>query len=181
MPTQGGSDLSLCDQLPDRQAPWKLAKDPADRTALEQTLASLVRQLARQAVYLWPFMPNKSEELWRSLGAPGLPGERRFSQLERLDPTGWKVVKGPPLFPKADLVPSGETARQKIESRAKKRAARERRVVVFGSCHCFVVMAITPPRLCVPNFVVASHARYRRIIEISAAGIELSVLIGPNS
>ena len=84
----------------------KLAKDPAQRAELEATLASLVRQLARQAVYLWPFMPAKSEELWNSLGAPGSPGARRFSDLERLDPTGWKVEKGPSLFPRAEPAPA---------------------------------------------------------------------------
>jgi methionyl-tRNA synthetase len=47
-------------------------------------------------------MPEKSEELWNSLGAPGSPGDTRFKVLERLDPTGWKVEKGPPLFPKKD-------------------------------------------------------------------------------
>ena len=86
----------------DRQAPWKLAKDPADRRALETTLASLIRQLARQAVYLWPFMPGKAEELWKSIGAPGSPATARFDDLHRLDPTGWKVMKGPSLFPKAE-------------------------------------------------------------------------------
>jgi methionyl-tRNA synthetase len=94
--------VARANEYVDRQAPWKLAKDPADRAVLESTLASLVRQLARQAVYLWPFMPNKSEELWKSLGAPGSPGEMPFSALERLDPTGWKVAKGASLFPKAE-------------------------------------------------------------------------------
>ena len=86
----------------DRQAPWKLAKDPASRGALEATLASLIRQLARQAVYLWPFMPGKSEELWRSLGAPESPSAIGFSRLRDLDPTGWKVWKGASLFPKKE-------------------------------------------------------------------------------
>jgi methionyl-tRNA synthetase len=86
----------------DRQAPWKLAKDPASRAELESTLATLVRQLARQAVYLWPFMPGKSEELWRSLGAPESPGVVRFSGLKKLDPSGWQVLKSGPLFPKKD-------------------------------------------------------------------------------
>jgi methionyl-tRNA synthetase len=87
----------------DRQAPWKLAKDPANRAALESTLATLVRQLARQAVYLSPFMPGKSEELWRSLGAPKSPGALGFSGLKALDPSGWKVLKGASLFPKKDV------------------------------------------------------------------------------
>jgi len=50
-------------------------------------------------------MPGKSEELWKSLGAPGSAGEMRFKGLGRLDPTGWKVEKGPSLFPKKDSPP----------------------------------------------------------------------------
>jgi methionyl-tRNA synthetase len=94
--------INRANEFVDHQAPWKLAKDPASRAELESTLATLVRQLVRQAFYLWPFMPNKAEELWKSLGAPGSPGEMRFSGLDRVDPTGWKVAKGPSLFPKAE-------------------------------------------------------------------------------
>jgi methionyl-tRNA synthetase len=94
--------IARANEYVDRQAPWKLAKDPANRGQLEKVLASLVRQLARQAVYLWPFMPAKSEELWRSLGGEGSPTETRFSGLQRIDPTGWKIHKGPSLFPKEE-------------------------------------------------------------------------------
>ena len=90
----------------DRQAPWKLAKDPANRAALESTLATLVRQLARQAFYLFPFIPGKSEELWKALGAPGSVSAMRFDRLAKLDPTGWKVTKGASLFPKAESAPA---------------------------------------------------------------------------
>jgi methionyl-tRNA synthetase len=87
----------------DRQAPWKLAKDPASRAELESTLATLIRQLTRQAVYLWPFTPGKSEELWKSLGAPGSPGTLGFSRLKELNPSGWRVVKSSSLFPKKEV------------------------------------------------------------------------------
>jgi len=100
--------IARANEYVDRQAPWKLAKEPASRAALESTLATLVRQLARQAVYLWPFMPNKAEELWKSLGAPGSPGAMRFNRLDKLDPTGWKVEKGPSLFPKTETSPAQE-------------------------------------------------------------------------
>ena len=95
--------VARANEYVDRQAPWKLAKDPASRVALESTLASLMRQLVRQAVYLWPFMPGKAEELWKSLGAPGSPGHLRFGKVAQLDPTGWKVEKGQSLFPKREL------------------------------------------------------------------------------
>jgi methionyl-tRNA synthetase len=84
----------------DRQAPWKLAKDPAQRAELETTLASLIRQLARQAVLVAPFMPNKSQELWTQLGAPGVIADQRFEHLATLDASGWRVKKGDSLFPK---------------------------------------------------------------------------------
>jgi methionyl-tRNA synthetase len=84
----------------DRQAPWKLARDPAQRAELETTLASLIRQLARQAVLVTPFMPNKAQELWAQLGAPGIVADQRFDALAALEATGWRVEKGDSLFPK---------------------------------------------------------------------------------
>ena len=69
---------------------------------LESTLATLMRQLARQAVYLFPFMPRKAEELWQSLGASEDIASMTFKRVEALDPTGWRVKKGTPLFPKRE-------------------------------------------------------------------------------
>ncbi len=82
--------------------PWSLAKREADegRHALDEVLASLVRQLARQAVMLAPFMPVKAQALWLQLGAPGTVQEQRFDALASLDPSGWRVKKGEALFPK---------------------------------------------------------------------------------
>ena len=90
----------------DRQAPWKLAKDPAQRGELETTLSTLMRQLARHAVYLFPFMPRKASELWQSLGAPDRLDAMTFKRAESLDATGWRVKKGPPLFPKRESAPA---------------------------------------------------------------------------
>jgi methionyl-tRNA synthetase len=84
----------------DRQAPWKLAKDPANDSELDRTLASLARELVRQAICLAPFMPSKCEELWSMLGAPGSVHDQRFDSLESINPAGWRVAKGQPLFPK---------------------------------------------------------------------------------
>jgi methionyl-tRNA synthetase len=82
--------------------PWTLAKgdDEGSRAALDAVLSSLVRQLARQTVMLAPFMPEKSEAIWSQLGGPGSVLEQRFATLADLDPAGWTVRKGEPLFPK---------------------------------------------------------------------------------
>jgi methionyl-tRNA synthetase len=80
--------------------PWALAKKSESCAQLEHVLASLGRQLARLAVLASPFMPTKSQELWESLGGPGEVSAQRLAALERLDPAGWRVTKGPALFPR---------------------------------------------------------------------------------
>jgi methionyl-tRNA synthetase len=82
--------------------PWALAKSAETRTALETTLGTLVRSLARQAVMLFPFVPTKAQDLWTQLGAPGTVREQRFASLSQLDAAGWRVRKGASLFPKSD-------------------------------------------------------------------------------
>jgi methionyl-tRNA synthetase len=84
----------------DQQAPWKLAKDPELAKQLDTALGTLVRQLARQCVHLAPFLPERSETLWRNLGGPGSVHSQRFGDVGALDPTGWRVTRGDPLFPK---------------------------------------------------------------------------------
>ena len=85
----------------DQQAPWKLAKDPARRAELEETLATLIYVIASVARCISPFMPERAAELWAQLGAPGradAPG----SLSDRIEVRGWRVKKGEPLFPKAE-------------------------------------------------------------------------------
>ncbi len=82
------------------QAPWKLAKDPALATALDETLATLARKLAIQTVLLAPYMPRKAQSLWEQLGGPGIVSDQRFASLDSLDPSGWTMTKGAPLFPR---------------------------------------------------------------------------------
>jgi methionyl-tRNA synthetase len=82
--------------------PWALAKraDDEGRASLDAVLASLVRRLARLAVHLAPFMPEKAQALWGQLGGPGEVEAQRFASLDALDPTGWRVRKSEGLFPR---------------------------------------------------------------------------------
>lgn len=81
-------------------APWAVAKDEARRDELAIIMASLIRRIARQTLLLAPFMPNKTQQVWAQLGAPGRVTDQRFEALEDMDVTGWKVQKGEPLFPR---------------------------------------------------------------------------------
>ena len=85
--------------------PWTLAKSPDSRAALETTMGTLVRSLARQCVMLFPFVPEKTQALWEQLGAPARLADQRFTGLAALDSSGWKVRKGEPLFPRASASP----------------------------------------------------------------------------
>ena len=92
--------IARANEFVDRQAPWKLAADETQAEELDRTLGSLARQLVRQCVHLAPFTPGKAEDLWARLGGPGSVHEQRFELLSSIDPAGWRVTKGAPLFPK---------------------------------------------------------------------------------
>jgi methionyl-tRNA synthetase len=55
----------------EEQAPWQLARDPADADKLDQTLASLIEGLRTVNVMLEPFMPETTTKLRDALGSPG--------------------------------------------------------------------------------------------------------------
>lgn len=97
---QAWSCVQRGNEYVDRRAPWKQAKDPAQAGDLDETLGALARQLARLAVLVHPVMPGKAAELWTQLGGPDTVDRQRFAGLAALDPAGWRVAKGAPLFPK---------------------------------------------------------------------------------
>jgi methionyl-tRNA synthetase len=92
--------LAAGNEFVTRVAPWRLARDPEHRAALDESLWWLVRVLARQAVLLSPILPAKADELWKTLGGPGSVHEQQLGTLGRLDPGGWHVAAGRLLFPR---------------------------------------------------------------------------------
>ena len=97
-----GRTVDRANQLIQDAKPWVLAKDEAQRPELERVLATLARQLARQAVYLAPVMPGKAEALWRMLGGPGTAAGTTLAAADALDCSGWTVSKGEGLFPRPE-------------------------------------------------------------------------------
>jgi methionyl-tRNA synthetase len=61
----------------ERVKPWAVAKDTERHTELATALAALLETLRLVAIWAWPAIPEKSEELWSLLALPGKPGEQR--------------------------------------------------------------------------------------------------------
>jgi len=89
------------------QAPWVLAKDPADAARLATVLYTVCESLRAIAVLHHAVMPKATESIWEQLGAePGLGPlaaqdvlqAARWGQL----PVGSRVVKGANLFPRLE-------------------------------------------------------------------------------
>ncbi len=81
----------------EERQPWQLAKDPEQRPALEQTLATMHEGLRALSVLLHPYIPESVETLVAALGAPELGFE-----AASFAPTASSVTveKLAPLFPK---------------------------------------------------------------------------------
>jgi methionyl-tRNA synthetase len=89
----------------EEQAPWQLAKDPTRAQELDRVLATLAEGLRVVSVLLHPYLPDSTERLLATLGAPDLSlagagfGEGSVRQVQPLEP----------LFPKKDASPRPET------------------------------------------------------------------------
>jgi len=88
--------------------PFTLAKDPANLPLIAEILYGCAEAIRIAAVLLSPAMPQKMGELLRRMGQEAPDGKGRFSRpLEELCKwgglkPGTKIVKGEPLFPRAD-------------------------------------------------------------------------------
>lgn len=86
-------------------APWNLAKDPEKSGELAQVIYNALEAIRIIALYMFPFMPNTSAEVFSRLGLPA-PGDitdiesaASWGQL----PAGNKVTVGDALFPRLDV------------------------------------------------------------------------------
>jgi len=89
------------------QTPWVLAKDPANRVALDAVLYNTAESIRALAVLLHPVMPATTETLWRSLGADvtlGPIGQQTIGKVAQWGqlPPGSQVTKGAVLFPRLE-------------------------------------------------------------------------------
>jgi methionyl-tRNA synthetase len=95
--------IARSDKLISDAKPWELAKDGAQREALNAVLYRAAESLRWLAVLLYPFMPESSRALWRQLGETGDPEQHDPTQLQwgGLLP-GTQTGEVAPLFPRLD-------------------------------------------------------------------------------
>ena len=88
--------------------PWILAKDPNNKTVLEEVLYNTAESLRALAVLLNPLMPDTCEILWQSLGAQSTLGDLGAQTISSVAkwgqlPMGAVVTKTPVLFPRLEV------------------------------------------------------------------------------
>ena len=89
------------------QAPWVLAKDPANDARLHTVLNTICESLRGIAVLYYPLMPKAMESLWSQLGADtaiGSIADQRVADIGTWGqlPAGTVVTKGESLFPRLE-------------------------------------------------------------------------------
>ena len=84
-------------------APWTLARERRE-AELDSALGSLGRCLSRLAVLVSPFMPEKAEAVWQSLGRSGTAAGANWESVANPVPEGGVVSRPPILFPKPESV-----------------------------------------------------------------------------
>jgi methionyl-tRNA synthetase len=96
--------VSLLNKYVDAEAPWRLAKD--NKVRLPTVLYNLWNGVRIATLLLHPFMPQKTQEIWKAIGI-GTPIGTAPMDRERgfyYDAEGLSTIdKIPPLFPRIDF------------------------------------------------------------------------------
>lgn len=88
----------------DETSPWVLAKDEANKERLNTVLYNLAESIRIISVLIKPFMESTTLKIWTQLGIDEGQGTDWDSAFKfGLIPTGIKVRKGDPLFPRLDI------------------------------------------------------------------------------
>lgn len=80
----------------DETAPWVLAKDDNSKDRLENVIYNLLEAIRVSAVYLYPFMPNTSDEIFRQLNITDKSDCYNSKNI-------YSTIKPEPLFKRIDV------------------------------------------------------------------------------
>jgi methionyl-tRNA synthetase len=93
--------VTRANQYVDQTAPFKLAKDPAQSTRLDEVLYNLAEVCRILAMLLWPFLPSTATRIYLQLGLEGAPDKFEAAAWGRLT-AGHRIGSPAPLFPRKD-------------------------------------------------------------------------------
>jgi len=93
--------VTRANQYVDHTAPFKLAKDPAKATRLDEVLYNLAEVCRILAVLLWPFLPETASKIYQQLGLSGAPDKFSAASWGGLK-AGHAIGTPSALFPKKE-------------------------------------------------------------------------------
>ncbi|MBU0571067.1 MAG: methionine--tRNA ligase [Candidatus Omnitrophica bacterium] len=93
--------VGMANKYIEKSAPWKYSKE-GNSPAVKTIIADLLEVLRIVAIFVFPFMPRTSMEMWKQLG---LSDDVSRVSLKKLNtwrgfPAGTRIAKGEPLFPR---------------------------------------------------------------------------------
>ncbi|PLT32636.1 methionine--tRNA ligase [Bacillus sp. V5-8f] len=96
--------VSRTNKFIDETKPWALAKDEANRDELASVMYHLSESLRRIAILLQPFLTKTPAKIFEQLNISD-ETLKAWDSLEQFGkiPSGTKVVKGNPIFPRLDI------------------------------------------------------------------------------
>lgn len=92
--------VSAANGYAERMAPWKLAKDPANATMLDEVLRAMAESTRLAAQLFAPVLPDAAGKVLEQIGAP-LP-ENFLGDAHQLEPAAWRIGEPTPVFPRIE-------------------------------------------------------------------------------
>jgi methionyl-tRNA synthetase len=99
----------------DESAPWALAKDPEKKAQLDTVLYNLAEIIRISAVFITPFMPTLPEKIFTQMGITEKTESHTWDSITTWGhfPTGLKISRGLPLFPRIEYKEEEKVTDQK--------------------------------------------------------------------
>ncbi|MDQ6595375.1 methionine--tRNA ligase [Bacillus salipaludis] len=108
--------VSRTNKYIDETQPWALAKDENRKGELASVMVHLAESLCRTAILLQPFLTRTPNGIFNQLGITDV-GLKAWDSLEKfgLIPSGTKVQKDAPLFPRLEIAEEVEFIKTKMQ------------------------------------------------------------------
>ncbi|WP_429713377.1 methionine--tRNA ligase [Bacillus rhizoplanae] len=113
--------VSRTNKYIDETQPWVLAKDESDREKLASVMAHLAEALRQTAIMLMPFLTETPGKIFEQIGITD-EEYKTWNSLSTIGciPTGTKVAKGQPIFPRLEVEVEVEYIKEQMKGAAPK-------------------------------------------------------------